>query len=89
MGRKTEYLDGVQFTPRELISAVHRTANGNVSISPPTSFVRCYLYDPTTGRFGAAVQWTIRGLGVLTVLALATLIVRLHRGERLAPDQPP
>ena len=83
-GAITEYLDGVQFSPRQLISAVDRAANGEVSVSPPTSFVRCYLYDPTTGQFGVAVQWTIRVLGVLTVLALAVLIMRLHRHERVA-----
>ncbi|GAA4468001.1 SCO family protein [Novipirellula rosea] len=79
----TEYLDGVQFSPRALISAVHRAGNNEVFTQSPTSFVRCYLYDPTTGKFGATVQWTIRAMGLLTVLALATLIVRLYHGEKL------
>lgn len=78
----TEYLDGVRFSPRELIDAVQRASNNELSASQPTSFVRCYLYDPTTGRFGAAVQWTIRALGTLTVLLLAVMIYRLQFSGR-------
>ncbi|MEZ6145299.1 MAG: hypothetical protein R3B91_07685 [Planctomycetaceae bacterium] len=37
----------------------------------PVSFLRCYLYDPTTGKFGAVVQWTVRILGIATVIVLA------------------
>lgn len=77
----TEYLDGVQFSPRELISAVDRAAKNQIAETPPTSFVRCYLYDPTTGKFGAAVQWTVRVLGLLTVAGLGLLIVGLSRSE--------
>ncbi len=49
----------------------------------PTSFVRCYLYDPTTGRFGAAVQWTLRALGVLTVFLLGVTVYRLSSREKV------
>ncbi|MEO8494329.1 MAG: SCO family protein, partial [Planctomycetota bacterium] len=45
----TEYLDGVNFSPRDLISAVNRAAHNELTDRPATSFVRCYLYDPTTG----------------------------------------
>lgn len=75
----TEYLDGVHFSPRSLISAVNRSARNELTVRPSTSFVRCYLYDPTTGKFGAAVQWTIRILGLSTVIALAVGIYRLNR----------
>jgi protein SCO1/2 len=78
-GIVTEYLDGVRFSPRELVLAVDRAAHNELSQREPTSFVRCYLYDPTTGRFGAAVQWTIRTLGMLTVVLLGATVYRLHR----------
>lgn len=77
-GIVTEYLDGVRYSPRELVEAIHRAERHESSASTPTSFVRCYLYDPTTGRFGAAVQWTIRTLGLLTVVALAVTIYWLQ-----------
>ncbi|MEO8497824.1 MAG: hypothetical protein ABI614_22385, partial [Planctomycetota bacterium] len=53
---------------------------------PATSFVRCYLYDPTTGKFGAAVQWTIRVLGAATVLALVLGIFRLNRRAQVREE---
>lgn len=77
----TGYLDGVQFSPRELITAIDHAERNQVSSTPPTSFVRCYLYDPTTGKFGAAVQWTVRVLGFITVVAIVVLIARLARNE--------
>ena len=86
-GVVTEYLDGIQFSPKELISAVNRAANNELSESGPTSFVRCYLYDPTTGKFGYAVQWAIRVLGGLTVLALVVGIYHLHRHENVNADR--
>lgn len=78
-GQISEYLDGVNFSPRQLSSAIDRAANNELTESGATLFMRCYLYDPTTGKFGAAVQWTVRALGVATVLALAILIFRLGR----------
>ncbi len=78
----TEYLDGVNFSPRDLISAVNRAANHELTVRQSTSFVRCYLYDPTTGKFGTAIQWTIRLLGAATVLGLVLLVYRLQRRGR-------
>lgn len=83
-GRISEYLDGINFSPRELSSAIARAANNELTESGATLFMRCYLYDPTTGKFGAAVQWTIRVLGVATVLALILLVVRLGRSRSIS-----
>jgi protein SCO1/2 len=76
-GTITQYLDGVHFAPRELSTAIAHAASSQLTHRQNISFVRCYLYDPTTGKFGAAVQWTLRGLGVATVLALGVMFVRL------------
>lgn len=83
-GRVSSYLDGVQFSPAELSSAIRRAAAGKIASSEPQSFMRCYLYDPTTGRFGAAVQWTVRALGALTVLGLAIGVAAMILRERRA-----
>ncbi|MEO8271140.1 MAG: SCO family protein [Aureliella sp.] len=83
-GKISEYLDGINFSPRELSSAIGRAANNELTESGATLFMRCYLYDPTTGKFGAAVQWTIRVLGLVTVLALIFLVFRLGRCRSLS-----
>lgn len=76
-GTIAQYLDGVQFSPKQLSAAIDSAAAKQLTPQAETSFVRCYLYDPTTGRFGSAVKWTLRGLGVLTVLVLAATTLRL------------
>ncbi|MAT14538.1 MAG: hypothetical protein CMJ46_04630 [Planctomyces sp.] len=77
----TEYLDGVRFSAADLNSAVKRAAAGTETKSETISFARCYLYDPTTGKFGAAVQWTVRTLGLLTVVGLGFTVFRLTRHQ--------
>lgn len=76
-GKITHYLDGVHFAPTDLISALNRAKEGTVTQSTPPSFIRCYLYDPTTGQFGSLVQWSVRALGILTVAALGLAILKL------------
>ncbi|KAA5541811.1 SCO family protein [Roseiconus nitratireducens] len=84
-GTMTEFLDGVQFSPQQLSQAIDRSRRGEVSDrEPPATFVRCYLYDPTTGKFGALVQWSLRLLGVSTVIGLGVMIFRLARQRRFA-----
>jgi protein SCO1/2 len=78
-GVVTEYMDGIHYSPRDFMSAVNRAAHNELTDRPSTSFVRCYLYDPTTGKFGAAVQWTIRVLGIGTVIAMVIAVYSLNR----------
>lgn len=97
-GVVTEYLDGVNFSPGSLASAIGRARHNELTQSQSFSFVRCYLYDPTTGKFGAAVQWTIRVLALATVVFIGVAIVRMNRlsknsaaarsGEGLVRDVP-
>lgn len=87
-GTITEYLNGVHFVPRDLSAAIERAAATQLATAQETSFVRCYLYDPTTGRLGAAVQWSLRGLGAATVLLLCGMVVRLSSNPTTAQRQP-
>lgn len=88
-GTISQYLDGVHFSPTQLSAAIDRAANGEVTAQQAKTFIRCYLYDPTTGQFGSAIQWTLRGLGLLTVLMIGLLLFRLHETNALSrqPDQ--
>jgi protein SCO1/2 len=76
------YFFGIDFDPTDIrLSLVEASAN---KIATPTDRVLlfCYHYDPTTGKYGLAVANTLRAAGVLTVLALGTLIVLLWRHDR-------
>lgn len=78
-GNVSGYLDGVQFTPSELSRAIGDAQGQQITSSQPTNFLRCYLYDPTTGKFGVAVQWAIRLMGLLTLGGLGCLIYVVSR----------
>ena len=73
----SSYLDGVRFQPKELAAAIEGATEGEVSQQAPSSFLRCYLYDPTTGRFGYAVLWALRIGGILTVCGMVVGVTAL------------
>lgn len=81
-GHVSGYLNGVQFPPEKLAAAIQQADAGEVASTPPQSFLRCYLYDPATGRFGMAVQWAVRALGLLTVLALTAAVAAMVYREK-------
>ncbi len=86
----TDCLNGVEFPREQLAAAIESARLGTVAkvsdSSEPTTFLRCYVYDPTTGKFGAAVQWTLRVLGIGTVLAMVFGVMTLIRRQRLSVD---
>lgn len=86
-GTLTECLGGLEFSPDQLRTAFHNAGQNIVSqpaedTDAASNFLRCYVYDPTTGRFGALVQWTVRALGVATVIGMAIGIRSLNRSRR-------
>jgi protein SCO1/2 len=44
----------------------------------------CYHYDPSTGKYGAAVMKIMRIAGVLTVLSIITMLLAL-KARRVKP----
>jgi len=73
-GNICSYLDGVQFSPRELSAAIESASQHQTRPQPDTDFLRCYLYDPTIGKFGVLIQWVIRVMSAFTVAGLAIFI---------------
>jgi protein SCO1/2 len=76
------YFFGINYDPTDIrLSLVEASAN---KIATPTDrlLLFCYHYDPTTGKYGLAVANTLRLSGVLTLLALGSLIALLWRHDR-------
>ena len=42
----------------------------------------CFHYDPQTGRYSLAITKALRAAGILTVLAIALLVLLLSRRRR-------
>jgi protein SCO1 len=50
----------------------------------------CYMYDPSTGKYGFAIMTSIRAAGIVTLGGLAIAIVTMLRRERMrkSADEP-
>lgn len=83
-GRIARYLYGIEYAPRDLRLALVEAADGKIGTVVDQAILLCYEYDPTTGRYGAAIMRVVRLGGVLTVLALVSFIVTMLRRERSA-----
>lgn len=78
-GRISRYFFGVNFEARELRGAIIAASKGQGGSLIKDLVLLCSHYNPITGKYGALVMNVLRGLGVLTVLALAWWIASLCR----------
>jgi protein SCO1/2 len=88
-GRISRYLYGVEYAPKDLRLALVESAAGGIGNAVDQVLLFCYQYDPQTGRYGAVVMRLVRAGGLLTLAALAVLVLTLRRAERRrAPAYP-
>jgi protein SCO1/2 len=78
----SRYLSGIDYSPRDLRLAVVEASGGKVGAVSDQVLLLCYLYDPTTGKYGLAIITAVRAAGLVTVGALAAAIVVMLRRER-------
>jgi len=87
-GTVARVLFGVEFAPRDLRFALVEASAGRVGSPIDQVLLRCFHYDPSTGRYGLAVLTLVRGLGALTVALLLFFVLRGLRRERRARALP-
>jgi protein SCO1/2 len=83
-GKIARYLYGIEYAPRDLRLAVIEASAGHIGNPVDQIILACYQYDPTTGKYGAAIMRMVRAAGVLTVVALAAFITLMLRREAAA-----
>jgi protein SCO1 len=83
-GRIARYLFGIEYAPRDLRLALVEASAGRVGTAVDQVFLYCFQYDPSTGRYSAAILRIVRGAAILTVLALVSFILAMRRRERAA-----
>lgn len=87
-GRIARYLFGVEYAPRDLRLALVEAGGGTIGTPIDAVFLACYRYDPTTGRYSAAIMRILRFFGVLTVLAIAAFVFFHLRREHARGPEP-
>lgn len=94
-GRVARYFYGVEFAPRDVKLALIEASQGQIGSLGDHVQLYCYMYDPTTGKYGIAILTVVRIAGIITVaiivFAVARMLSREHRkipstGKVLSPN---
>lgn len=90
-GRVSRYLYGVKYNPRVLRLSLVEASNGKFGNSIDQILLFCFHYDPTAGKYSIAAMNLMRLGGVMTVIALASLIgfALLRERQRSRLQSPP
>ena len=80
----SRYFFGVEYEPRDLRLALVEASEGAIGNLIDEVLILCMQWDPTVGRYGLAIQRTLRIGGVLTVLAIGGFVFLSLRRESRA-----
>ena len=81
-GRVARYLFGIEFPPRELRLALVEAAGDRIGSVVDQVLLYCYHYNPVTGQYDVLIMNVIRLAGLITVCAVAGLVLVLLRREQ-------
>jgi protein SCO1 len=84
-GRVSRYLLGVEFPARDIRLGLVESGNGKLGTVVDQVLLYCFHYDPLVGRYSAVTLNIVRLSAVITVAALALLVVILRRRETAKP----
>ena len=89
-GVVSHYDFGADYSPRDLQAGLRKADGGEVGSPIAKLLLLCYDYDPSTGRYTLTVMSVLRGLGIVTILALTFTIGGFLLAERRRrPMSPP
>ena len=85
-GHLSKYFYGIEFSARDLRLGLIEASEERIGTAIDDLLLFCYHYDPSTGKYGAAVLRLVRVAGIATVLGFLTfLTISLRRERALAP----
>ncbi len=76
-GKLSRYFYGVDYPARDLRLGLIESSANKIGSPVDQLLLYCYHYDPATGTYGAAIMKIMRIAGVITVLAIAVMILAL------------
>jgi protein SCO1 len=81
-GQLSRYLSGVEFAPRDLRLALVEASAGEIGTAADQVLLMCYMYDPSSGKYGVAIMTAVRIAGIATVCSIGLAIYTMLRRER-------
>jgi len=81
-GKISRYFYDVHYSGRDLRLGLVEASRNKIGSPIDQILLFCFHYDPTAGKYGAAIMNFVRAGGVLTVVGLGLMFGLLMRGER-------
>ncbi|HEY9899076.1 MAG TPA: SCO family protein [Pantanalinema sp.] len=88
-GAIARYFFGIEYAPLDLRLGIVEAASEHIGTPIDQVLLRCYRYDPITGRYGLAIMELLRLGAIATLLLLAAFILAMGRRERRKRSQHP
>ncbi len=76
-GTISQYLFGVEYSPKDLRLALVDSAGGRIGNPIDQLLLYCYQYNPSSGRYSASILNLVRVGGLLTVVAMTAFILSM------------
>jgi protein SCO1/2 len=81
-GKIARYFLGVEYSTRDLRLGLVEAASGKIGSVVDRFLLYCYHYDPSAGRYSAAVLNLVRLGGAATVSGLLLFFLAMRRREK-------
>ncbi len=82
-GKLAQYYYGIEYPPKDLRLALVEASQNRIGNVVDALLLYCYHYDPSRGKYSAAILRLLRLMGVATMLGLGALFfVLIRRGPR-------
>lgn len=89
-GRASRYFYDVNYSGRDLRLGLVEAANLQIGSPVDQILLYCFHYDAALGRYSASIMNMVRGLGVVTMIAIGAFVVFLQRSHaRVVRRTPP
>jgi protein SCO1 len=86
-GRLAQYYYGIEYAPRDIQLGLIEASRGKIGNLADQVLLYCFHYDPTRGKYGAAIFNILRISAAATVLLLGGFMVIMFRRDMAAARQ--
>ena len=76
-GKLSHYFYGVNYSARDLRFGLIEASQNKIGSLTEQLSLYCYMYDPATGKYGAAIMRVLRIAGVITLIGIIAMIFLL------------
>ncbi len=83
-GKVSRYFYGVEFSPQDVRLGLVEASSNQIGTLTDQILLRCFCYDPATGKYTLLIMNIVDGVALLSFGALAAFIVTMLRRERRA-----